>query len=107
MELVYRVIRLSFSDQGQYLNPIARVRVMPAESSAMSAAFVDITVKATPDDTAAASPQAAADAALQAARELLSAEAVRRHLAPILALEEQQRQQQDAALRQSLGLNPD
>lgn len=88
MELVYRVTQLRFSDLGHFTHPTATVRVMPADAPFSSAACIDLTIRAHPAHAGRASPaQAAADAALQAAQELLNAEAVRRHLAALLAAE--------------------
>lgn len=90
MELVYRVRHMSFSDLSPFSHPITTVRVMPADAPISSAAFLEVTVKAPPALEASESPaQSAADVALQATQELLNEEAVRQHLASLLAAEAQ------------------
>ena len=107
MELVYRVTQIKFSDLGDFTNPAATVRVMPAGVPIWSAAFVEVIVKAPPALEASASPaQAAADAALQAARELLNEEALTHHLLALFQAEAAEQRQRDQSLHQGSGLAP-
>jgi hypothetical protein len=112
MNITYRIIKMEFSQLGDFENPRVTVRAMPADvaNDPMCSAWQDITVRpvmASPPSGANGETHltAAAAEALRLAEQLLGHPAGLAHLSALHAQDKAARQQSDEELHAALGLD--